>query len=465
MLYGLYGGTFFCNVLFYMKLLRGLPEENVMAFNTLYMFLCTAGVLSYGFLHEKWGAGVRAGVLYGALVLCCGGSLGLWLGGLPPLLAVPLFALPYGYVSGHIAYLASCLVPLARQGRFIGAGLGLCNLALYFALYLPEPYQLLLVLGALAAAAGIIRHQGEVLPAGEEKTKWQGEVLGRHLPLTVLIAAALGLLVGFDDGIFFPRLEEYGLTFATSRLFMAAGYFLAGWAADFLPLYLPVIALVAKGVPVFVRAGSDDFALALLSYTDAFFTGALIILVIRLFFWAAPFTSRPRLWAGMGRGLELPMSAMGALFGVAYLEQQELSLIVACHGALLLICALLFYRAMLIYADLKEAVSAAEPLNFSFSDGINYLTGLESVPKLHDLPLRPPATQEELMEDLRRAYSFTEREMEVLGSVLVEDAISDIAASLCVSERTVKFHISNLLKKTGCKNQNELRDKIKRIGM
>ena len=81
--------------------------------------------------------------------------------------------------------------------------------------------------------------------------------------------------------------------------FTAGGYLLAGVIADFWPIYLPVIALAAKSIPVFVRAGSDSFALSLLSYTDAFFTGALIILVIRMFFAVAPQTSRPRLWAGI----------------------------------------------------------------------------------------------------------------------------------------------------------------------
>ena len=33
---------------------------------------------------------------------------------------------------------------------------------------------------------------------------------------------------------------------------------------------------------------------------------------------------------------------------------------------------------------------------------------------------------------------------------------SEIAEALSVSERTVKFHIHNILKKTGCRNRNEL---------
>ena len=136
MLYGLYAGTFFCNVLFYMGMLQAVAGDSVAVANLGYMFLCSAGLLAYGFVHEK--LGTRGGAFLGGSVALSGlGAVLLWLGTAPLALAMALFAVPYGYVTGQVAHLAARQVPVRRQGRFIGISLGLCNLALYFALYLP----------------------------------------------------------------------------------------------------------------------------------------------------------------------------------------------------------------------------------------------------------------------------------------------------------------------------------------
>ena len=44
----------------------------------------------------------------------------------------------------------------------------------------------------------------------------------------------------------------------------------------------------------------------------------------------------------------------------------------------------------------------------------------------------------------------------MLRLLLEGKANGEIAQTLSISENTVKFHIRNLLQKTGCKNRNEL---------
>ena len=454
MLYALYAGTFCGNVLFYMHLLETVPKEGMFLANAAYMCLCLAGLAAYGFFHDRLGR--EPMVLRGMAAGCALGSAWLWLTDYGFALPLVLFAVPCGYLLGHIAYLAANRVPLPRHGRFIGTSLALCNLALCASLYLPGDWQLAPLLGIWGLCALLPEKAGEGSAAAQDFSPEEAAALQEHLPLAVLIVALLGLLFGLGDGLFLARIELDGEIFFYSRFFLVAGYFLAGILADRLPLYLPMLALAAKAVPLFVRAG-DGAGIALLYYTDAFFTGALIILSIRLFFLIAPLTGRPRLWAGMGRGLEMPLSAAGALLGSLYLEQQGLSLIIACHAALLLLCALLFYRAMMIYAHAKKARPETEPLNFIFADGINYLTGPElAIENTHSLPLSDKMS----LADLQQEYGLTERETEVLAAVLQGGSIADMAARLFVTERTVKFHIGNLLKKTGCRNQRELKDKM-----
>ena len=447
MLYALYAGMFFANILFYIHLLQLVRGEEVVMANLGYMLLCSLGLVAYGWLHEG-----RGKALYSGLLLCVLGSLLLWQGGVPLWCPVLLFAPSYGYVAGHVAYLAAMQVQGCRQGRFIGISLCLCNLLVYLALQLPAGGQLALLAGNGLLAAWLLgRLEGNSPVTGEPALP---QVLPRQLSLAFMIALVLGLLVGLDDSSFFPRFGAYEETFDISRIFTAGGYLLAGVLADLFPVYLPVIALAAKGIPIFVRAGSDSLALSLLSYTDAFFTGALIILVVRMFFAVAPLTSRPRLWAGMGRGIEMPASAVAAFAGSVYFEQHSLSLTVACHGALLLLGAILFYRAVLIYAERRQEEIFSLPRNLSLvaeNDG-GCALAREREQEIVQVQADSP--------DWQQQYNLTDREAEVLQGVMQGQKIAAIAQALFVTERTVKFHIGNILKKTDCKNQRELRSKL-----
>ena len=66
-------------------------------------------------------------------------------------------------------------------------------------------------------------------------------------------------------------------------------------------------------------------------------------------------------------------------------------------------------------------------------------------------------TEEELFELFAMRHDLTAREGEVLRLVLDERSNTQIAAELFVSENTVKYHIRNLLRKTGCKSKREIR--------
>ncbi|MBP5221669.1 MAG: hypothetical protein J6Z35_00730, partial [Lachnospiraceae bacterium] len=50
-------------------------------------------------------------------------------------------------------------------------------------------------------------------------------------------------------------------------------------------------------------------------------------------------------------------------------------------------------------------------------------------------------------------YGLTQRETEVLDCILSGQSIAEISEALFISQRTVKFHITNLLRKTGATSQ------------
>ena len=57
-------------------------------------------------------------------------------------------------------------------------------------------------------------------------------------------------------------------------------------------------------------------------------------------------------------------------------------------------------------------------------------------------------------------YDLSPREKEILSKLLAKETTAAIAEQLVVSESTVKFHIHNLLQKTGCRNRKELTERF-----
>ena len=51
---------------------------------------------------------------------------------------------------------------------------------------------------------------------------------------------------------------------------------------------------------------------------------------------------------------------------------------------------------------------------------------------------------------------FTEREMQILRLICKHKSRGEIASELYISENTVKYHIGNLLSKTGCSSVAQL---------
>ena len=58
--------------------------------------------------------------------------------------------------------------------------------------------------------------------------------------------------------------------------------------------------------------------------------------------------------------------------------------------------------------------------------------------------------------DYSARYGLTQREAEVLDCILSGQSIAEISEALFISQRTVKFHITKLLRKTGASSQKDL---------
>jgi len=68
----------------------------------------------------------------------------------------------------------------------------------------------------------------------------------------------------------------------------------------------------------------------------------------------------------------------------------------------------------------------------------------------------PLLSQEERLIAFIQQNGLSLRETEVLNLIREGASNGEISAKLFISENTVKFHVRNILKKTGCSNRIEL---------
>ena len=549
---------------------------SLMQLNLWFMFVSLFGVLLFAYTFHREPERDVTRLLHislavnGLSVLALAAGLAgktvtffLYIGGL-------LFPLACGYLDGCLFYLLARHTVPRRQGIAIGLYIAITNGLLFLVQRLVEratgeplffPWPLLLV--ALALIAILIR------PVPTEETAQpvvpQTQV-SDHLPLFCGIGILLSLLIGLSSTLDFVEYEEYYRNWhAISRLFLAAGYLAAGWLADHYPVWLPVAALLAKvavfAAYTFVLEGAP---LWFTIFADAFFSPFIILFIIWMFFNVALRSSRPELWAGMGRAIERPFHVLGALAGEMLLEHKVshgvMSLV---YMGLLVLAVVLLYRLFLLYAEAwkhsveSEADARVKAETASFANaGLNAAkntktlanaeisaqasadhfgetvesenkkdtTATETITavsadffdnnqlemvadetetsELFTTEITEEATavktisavsadnsenqeeetaaeKEEAKQDdsqpddsgplhgdrLRKyqlRYRLTNRETEVLWEILQKHKIAEIASNLYITLPTAKYHISNILQKTGAQNQRELRYMIQK---
>ena len=64
--------------------------------------------------------------------------------------------------------------------------------------------------------------------------------------------------------------------------------------------------------------------------------------------------------------------------------------------------------------------------------------------------------EEKKLYQFAKMYDLSSREVDVMRLLTTGKSTSELAEALFISESTVKFHVHNLIQKTGCKNRNDL---------
>lgn len=259
-----------------------------------------------------------------------------------------------------------------------------------------------------------------------------GNETPRRTALVLLSAVVLMSLVsGLIDGVItaFDSAGTYDIYHGV-RLFYALGLVAAGWAADLrerrlLPLAAACFILLSSISTALLSSPAGYFAGVALMYV---YNGFYVIFLTVLFCDFAPRTSRPELWAGLGR--------VARCFTVAAVVPPMPWLYDAWGSTALTVASCLLSVAVLLVL-----------VPWIIRSG----------------KLEQHLSPEQALEQFCQSCRLTPRESEVLQRLLEsDDSLQAIATDLSISVRMVQRYVTSIYEKTGAKSRTGLHQRYTR---
>lgn len=340
----------------------------------------------------------------------------------------------YGLIQGYYLELLCTHVGAEHRGTAFGCGYGASTL-LTWLLSLPVGGALARGVPCLACCLAmsigvvVLTRPAKATSDNEERAPEldaQPQSPDRVTLSLVCAAIVLGSLVK-TAGFAFPAADlGNGVNLEFSRLLYGMGLVAAGLASDRdrrfglvlcgLSLVMPFLMLALSG------AGTSGIPLWVLGYL---LTGIYVLFGVLLTVDLAAEAGLPYL-AGSGMLLRHVGDALGTSLHLVLADKPV---------ALIVVTAVLFVATAMVFLQLYLHMFA---------------------PKPEPEPVSSEQQERTQFERFAAAHGLSARERDVLRLVLAEKTNAEIAGELFVSERTVKFHMTNLLKKTGCKTRLEI---------
>ncbi len=418
--------------------------------NTIFLSLCGAtGMVFFASYYRKLSDTIQKSSLYYALLLSCLGQLLMELfptETIPMVLGLLLSMAGWGYSIGYILYRVTIEVPEAYFGRFIGASLGLGAIVFFIidnveAAFPDMPVSSIFAFLCLATLA-TVKTKENALPAWQPPSSTWHSFFQKSRTYLVIATIFLSVMIGLCDSIIVARFAEYVPSFPASRLFYAGGLFLFGWLADKKFSFMPAIVLVISAYYLWFRTFHTESEIFILSaqLVEAIYDSPIIVLIMTGFLHIAAHSDQPEKWAVMSRLIYLLSMSMGLLAGILVVQYLSIPFIFAIYIIILSTGIALMYMVAMLYVKSLAKSTAEKQLEAAIE--AYRQEAVEAAPN-----------EDEAFITYCKRYSLTEREADVLHELLKGEKISAIAEALFISERTVRFHINNLLNKTGQDSQ------------
>ena len=273
---------------------------------------------------------------------------------------------------------------------------------------------------AKAAASLGLANAEAATPSGSGKAK-RRRAAGKELLWLLCILVLLFSLVN-SSGFAFPAADlGKAVNLELSRLVYAAGLIIAGFVTDRNRKHGAICALMALVIPFIILALQGETLPAIVFWVLSYFTFGFYS-VYRVILFSDHAAERDMLFLS---GFGLMLGRVGDAFGemICIALTGRLAVQIAVTAILFAAATVVFFKAynVLYVPETERVLSEREKFHYFAME--------------HDL---------------------SAREQDMLRLLLEQKTNSEIAGALFISENTVKFHIKNLLQKTGCKNRKEL---------
>ena len=335
-----------------------------------------------------------------------------------------------GHIGGCVYYNHAMTFQGSRcTGRVTGAGMGVAVL-LQFLIQSVIPLDVIFLISMTGSIFLVVllmsrAPRGWVL-ADPLPYSAENETPRRTALILLSAVALMSLVSGLIDGVLtaFDSAGTYDIYHGV-RLFYALGLILAGWAADLrgrklLPLATACVILLSSVSTALLSSPAGYFAGVALMYV---YSGFYIIFLTVLFCDFAPRTSRPELWAGLGRAVRC-VTVAAVVPATPWLYE-------AWGSTALTVASCLFSVAVLLVL-LPWIIRGAS-----------------------DRP-KDPLPQEEAVLRFCKRYCFTSREADVLRLLLANQTGESTAAALGISRRMVQRYIASICEKCGVQGKYDV---------
>ena len=293
--------------------------------------------------------------------------------------------------------------------------------------FLHSGYALIIYGIFICITIGIIIVEKEHIPL--EKITDTGEKTSTG---TIALAGLTVVLVSLTRGIgfYFPMADiSKGISLEFSRAFYAIGLVLAGIVGDRSRKYGAISCLAALVFPFAMIALSGEVGISIVLWILGYcLFGFLAVFRVVLFSDIARTKEDLLYVAGFGLMFGRIGDAAGTLAGII-LNDKLIPLVIVSS-----ICFVVTFIVFFLLYN-KLYIPVAQPL----------------------------PSQEERMNAFIQKHELSLRETEVLNLIIDGASNGEISEKLFISENTVKFHVRNILKKTGCSNRTELLTALNRI--
>lgn len=331
-----------------------------------------------------------------------------------------------GYLQGHYLYCLARYVDKSHRGIVFGSAYAISTVASWVMSTLAGGMLVQGVFGLLTcgllAAFTLITIRNPPSDASEG-TAPPAALDYRAIALACTVVVLMSLTKGM--GFSFPATDLHaGVSLELTRMLYGLGLLAAGYVSDRSRPYGALCCAGALVSPFLMLAlegaAAPSTLLWALGYLlSGFFTVFRVLLL-------ADIASDERIYA---------ISCLGLVFGrlgdsLATILAAALK---ASPLALITVSAVLFSLSIVLFFVLF---------------GQHYAPTPDATP-----------SEQERFERFAARHDLSARECEVLRLVLAERSNTEIASELFVSEATVKYHVRNLLRKTGCRRRLEIRAK------